>query len=61
MLLLMMIMMTATNTIITESYSVLQCACHYTKSLFILSHLIPLTLLGGVYYYSHLPKEKNEA
>lgn len=54
-MLLLLLIMTATNTIITKRYSVLQCACHYTKYLLILSHLIPLTLLGGVYYYSHFP------
>lgn len=55
MLLLLMIIMNATNTVIANRYAVLQGACHYTKRLFIFSHLIPLTLLGGVYYYSHFP------
>lgn len=52
MLLRLMMMVITTNTIITKRHSVLQCACRCTKHLFIISHLIPLIILGDGYYYS---------
>lgn len=50
--LLLMVMVITTNSTATKRHSVLQCASHCTKHLIIISHLIPLSILGDGYYYS---------